>query len=177
MPLEDRLTNRVEQLIRKADAVLATEGSDAYIGDQVEYGIFVEWQTQALNFLTNLLGTGHVYVESFKKTVNESSPSQVEAGQGILRAVREDIQGGYLTDVRALVSAEVFTDFLEMAEHLHEGGYKDPAASLAGAVLEDGLRKIAATHGIKAKTKDDLGSLNQRIADGNVYSRLMQKKI
>jgi hypothetical protein len=34
------------------------------------------------------------------------------------------------------------------AEHLLGNGYKDPAASLAGAVLEVGMRRLASKHGI-----------------------------
>ena len=64
-----------------------------------------------------------------------------------------------------------------MAEYLLENGYKNPAASLCGAVLEDGLRKIAIKEGIKVKSSDDLNSLNDKCANGEVYNRLMQKKI
>ena len=64
-----------------------------------------------------------------------------------------------------------------MADHLHEAGYKDPAASLAGAVLEDGMRNIAKSTGIKVKAKEDLSSLNQKLAQASVYNRLTQKKL
>jgi hypothetical protein len=97
--------------------------------------------------------------------------------RGILRALREDLELGYLENVRLLVAADLFSDFIEMAEHLLETGYKDPAASLTGAVLEDGLRKIAAHNGITLKSKEDLSSLNTKCADGGVYNRLVQKKI
>jgi hypothetical protein len=63
-------------------------------------------------------------------------------GQSILRSVREDVEDGYLTDIRTLISAEVFTDFLEMAEHLDDNGYKDPTAYSTGAVLEDVCEKL-----------------------------------
>jgi hypothetical protein len=32
-------------------------------------------------------------------------------GQSILRSVEEDVEDGYLTDNRTLISTEVFTDF------------------------------------------------------------------
>ena len=82
-----------------------------------------------------------------------------------------------LTDVRTLVSAEVFTDFLGMAKHLLERGYRDPAASLCGAVLEQGLRRIATKEGIKVRDRDDLGALNQKLAAKGVYTRLVQKRV
>ena len=64
-----------------------------------------------------------------------------------------------------------------MAEHLLEKGYKDPTASLIGAVLEDGLRKMAKNNGIQLKRKEDIGSLNQKLADAQVYNRLTQKRV
>ena len=64
-----------------------------------------------------------------------------------------------------------------MADHLLECGYKDPAASLCGAVLEDGLRQIASNAGVNLKSKENLSSLNHRCADAGIYNRLTQKKI
>lgn len=101
----------------------------------------------------------------------------VAAGVGILSAVREDAELGLLRSTRELVTAEVFSDFLEMAKHLYETGYRIPAASLAGAVLEDGLRRIAEKHDVTVKAGDDLSALNKRLADADVYSRLVQKRI
>lgn len=64
-----------------------------------------------------------------------------------------------------------------MAKHLYETGYAIPAGSLGGAVLEDGLRRIAAAKDVKVKTGDDLSALNQKLADANVYNRLVQKRV
>jgi hypothetical protein len=71
----------------------------------------------------------------------------------------------------------VFTHFLEMAEHLYENGYIHPAASLTGAVLEDGMRKIAGANNIAVRSADDLGALNQKLAQANVYNRLKQQQL
>ena len=101
----------------------------------------------------------------------------MEAGIGILKAVCEDLEDGFVTDVRTLVSAEVFTDFLAMAGHLVERGYKDPAASLCGAVLEQGLRRLATNSDVKVRERDDLSTLNQNLAAKGVYTRLVQKRL
>ena len=180
MNIEEKILKRIDELIQKGENVLATHRPNPpnVIGfPTLDSGKFVEWQTQVLNFLINLLGESHIYVQNFKDKVTKEYKSHVKIGQGILNAVKEDILGGYLTDIKTLISAEVFSDFLEMAEHLLENGYKDPAASLCGAVLEDGLRKIATKKGIKVKSSDDLNSLNDKCANGGVYNRLMQKKI
>ena len=94
-----------------------------------------------------------------------------------MKAAKEDIEGGYLKKLEDLVAADIFTDFLEMTEYLLEQGYKDPAASLIGAVLEDGLRKIAKNSGITLKSKENISSLNHKIAGAQIYKRLAQKQI
>ena len=179
MQVDEKLTARLDDLITKADQVLATHKPNPpnYIGfTTLNSGAFAEWQTQSLSFLINLLGASHVYVESFRERVEHGHRSDVGVGKGILQAVREDLSLGYLAEVRALVAAEVFSDFLEMADHLLDAGYHDPAASLSGAVLENGLRQIAAKHGVTVKARDDLSSLNSKCAAAGVYNRLVQKK-
>jgi hypothetical protein len=138
--------------------------------------------TQTLNFLINLFGNDHVYVRTFVDATelheySDDAKHPVYQGTAILRAVREDLERGYLSNINRLISAEVFTAFLAMARHLHETGYKDPAASLTGAVLEDGLRKIAEFYNLRVKARDDASSLSQRIADRGVYNRLKQKQL
>ena len=54
---------------------------------------------------------------------------------------------------------------------------KDPAASLTGAVLEDGLRKIAVANSVDVKSTDDLSALNHKLAQAKIYNRLTQRKI
>jgi hypothetical protein len=144
---EERLLQRLDRLIAKADKVRKTY-RQIPIGYEREYtnldhGSFMEWRAQAHSFLVGLLDAEHAYVENFTSRVVHPYAEHLDEGEGILRAVREDVEAGYLAEIRILISAEVFTDFLEMAEHLHEIGYIHPAASLTGAVLKDGTRRIA----------------------------------
>ena len=64
-----------------------------------------------------------------------------------------------------------------MAEHLLDNGYKDPSASLIGAVLEDGLRRISGNENVTLKSDDNINSLNKKLADKGVYNRLQQREI
>lgn len=184
MSLEESLIERLDYLIAKGTRILdrnrdRRERSKSVRKPEIDedHGKFTEWQMQTLTLLVNVLGREGIYTRAFATEVRTSLDESVYRGLGILRAVREDIEGGYLSDVRTLVSAEVFTDFLEMAEHLYDNGYKDPAGSLAGAVLEDGLRRVADNKGVKRKTQEDLSSLNHKLANAGVYSRLAQKQI
>jgi len=180
MNTKEQILDRLDALIAKADEVLSTHEPNPpnIIGfPTLSTEAFSEWQTQTLSYLTNLLGSEQIYVEHFEQGVEEAFKGHVNTGKGIIKAVREDIEGGYLKRIEALVSADIFSDFLEMAEYLLEQGYKDPAASLIGAVLEDGLGKIVSAVGITLKSKEDIASLNHKLADANVYNRLTQKKI
>ena len=98
---------------------------------------------------------------------------------GALKALRRDYDEGYLVRVQGLIRAEVFADFLEMAQHLLEQGYKDPAAVLAGGVFEGHLRALCAAHEIpsvggKPKKAD---TMNGELGGAEVYNKLVQKNV
>ena len=56
-------------------------------------------------------------------------------------------------------------------------GYMAPAASLTGAVLENGFRSIGTKNGITVRSTDNLQSLNNQLGQESGYSRLTQKKV
>jgi hypothetical protein len=99
---------------------------------------------------------------------------------GVLSALRADYQAGYLRAVEELIHADVFTDFLEMAEELLKKKYKDASAVIVGSVLEEHLRKLATKTGIavlvagKPKKAD---TLNADLVKSGVYNKLEQKQV
>jgi hypothetical protein len=99
---------------------------------------------------------------------------------GILRALRADYAAGYLTTVEELIHADLFSDFLEMADHLLSQGYKDPAAVVTGAVLEEHLRKLCSKNGISTATgttPKKADGLNSDLGGAGVYTKLDQKSV
>jgi hypothetical protein len=173
--IQEKFLERIDELLEKAERVKATHNPSA-TGPTLDDDIFFEWKSNVENLIILTSGQDSVYYQNFIRHVVYGYRS-VDVGIGILRALKEDLEKGFLTNVRDLVVAEVFTNFLDMAEHLLEKGYKDPAASLIGAVLEDGLRKIAEKHNVTVKHDDDISSLNTRLADKGIYNRLIQKQI
>ena len=126
---------------------------------------------------------GSRYRENAQAALDEHGPGSaysLATFPGILKALRADYEAGYLQGVHELIHADLFADFLEMADHLLEEGYKDPAAVIAGGVLEEHLRKlcdkngIATTSGGRPKKAD---AMNAGLAGGNVYSKLDQKSV
>jgi len=170
-----KLIERADQLLQKAQSVAATHVND--YPKWVDNTLFYEWQSNAQNFIRVVCGEEDLYYKNFTKEVESSDLYDVERGIGIIKALKEDLGLGYLTRVRDLVSAEIFTDFISMAQHLLSNDYKDSAASLTGAVLENGLRHMAQKHSVEVKTGDDIGSLNTKLANKKIYNQLMQKQI
>jgi hypothetical protein len=112
----------------------------------------------------------------YRAAIDEILPNRI----GALRALRRDYDSGYLTSVQSLVRAELFVDFLEMAEHLMQQGYKDPAAVLIGSVLEGHLRALCNARGIPCEVAGrpkKADSMNADLAGAGVYNKLDQKSV
>ncbi len=176
----EKLRERLNQLIELGERVLLTRRSPSpgiVSGDYVNDDPFYQWKAGSLSFLKNVFGEDSTHFQGFQESCKYAYNFDALQGQSILKAAKEDLEGGYLKKLETLVLADIFTDFIEMAEHLVEQGYKDPAASLIGAVLENGLKRIARNHNIKVKSKEDIGSLNCKLADAQIYNRIMQKRV
>ena len=189
MHLED-LIQRIDQLIQKADEVIQTKetrlliGSSDSIQTYVNEGLFHPFRSASLSFLSMTFGKDHIYYVEFNSKVDQPKLHCAEIGRGILSFAREELAGGWLTTTKGLVSAEIFSDFLEMAQHLLDEGYKDPAAVMAGSVLEEHLRQLCQKHGIPTEATRQgcphpkkADTLNADLTKKQVYNRLDQKNV
>lgn len=89
---------------------------------------------------------------------------QAEQLTAIVHALRDDYAAGGLLAIEEIVHADLFDDFLDMAVELLSKRFVGPSAVLAGTVLEEHLRKLAARHEIeivddrgRPKSADTLG--------------------
>jgi len=128
--------------------------------------------------IERISGKGSVYVR--QAVASSNIPILV----GILEALKADLEAGYLLSVEELIHGEVFGDLLEAAAYLLDEGYKDPAAVLAGCVLEEHLRQLCKKNGIEteANTKSGIKAkkadlMNSELSKAEVYSILDQKNI
>ena len=104
---------------------------------------------------------------------------------GIGTALQADLKAGYLETASELIHGEVFGDFLEMADHLLENGYKDAAAVVAGSTLEAHLRQLCQKFRVETEVADGEGNLRPKKADrmnseltkAEAYSKLDQKSV
>jgi len=140
-------------------------------------------QTRCMAAVERATGGGSVYFTKVSRPRDPKSQSEwnyLAAQVGVVQSLLHDIQAGYLQTLEELVHGALFGDFLEMAQHLVESGYKDAAAVIAGSTLEAHLRQLCAKAGVpieiggKPKKAD---ALNSELAAAGVYSKLDQKNV
>ena len=184
MPPDARIAAQFDDLLADGASILESmswDGSRYYRGPRDED--FQSFRIRALNLIRRVCGDDS---DHYRQLLGQGKNAEVYAangyvfmphGVGIVRAAKLDYEAGMLFDLQRLIEAEVFDDFLEQAEHLHAAGYITAAASLAGAVLEDSLRKLSDANGIPVPTKTRIDTLNAELAKKGVYSKLQQKRV
>jgi hypothetical protein len=190
--IDKKLINQADALIEKGNGVLQTArppqtdpsrrrlaGHDSR-NDRTDFGSWTEWHSQTMTFLRGALGNEHTYAKEFETICSGTSRSDVEGGLGVLRAVREDIDSGNLARLPERVRADLFSDFLGMAEHLQADGFQDAAIVLGGGVLEEQLRLLCVKDGIPTTSgskpkKAEI--MNTELYSAGVYDLNQQKQV
>lgn len=181
MSVDQKILARLEELISLGQKVLATRrppASGHITSDFVDVQLANQWLTSCLSLLGRVFGEDSAHHQRLK----EQFPSypkwpNVSQAYGVLLAAKDDFQSESLFSLKKLVEADLFDEFLEQAEHLVAAGYFQPAAVVAGAVLEDGLRKLCLTAGISLPDQPKLDWMNSELVKKGVYNKLMQKRI
>lgn len=181
MKIDTKILKRIDELIKLGEEVLSTKKSpprnvitDSYVNSELAH----QWATSVQNLLVRVFGIDSEHYKNFTKATSKRlSYSPAKQALGILKAAKDDYEHGYLFDMKRLIEAEVFDDFLEQANSLILAGYFQPSAVVIGAVLEDGLRKLCNSHGITLSAKPKLDGMNSDLAKAGVYNKLTQKKI
>jgi hypothetical protein len=115
-------------------------------------------------------------------------PGFISSVLGRLRGLRDDLETGMLDDLRLQVEVNVIANYMEQAERLlDENASGDnshvPAAVLAGAVLEDALRRLCERQSSPisiVKENGDPKTLNVFIDDlkkAEVFNELKAKQL
>jgi hypothetical protein len=184
----DQFVQRADMLIAHCDQVLKTRShfDDAYWQqNHVDSAAKEALRVAVLSFASQVFGPEHTYTKELSRVSKESYRQSIREVQAILHSAREELAGGWFANLRQLVSAEIFTDFLEMSEYLINEGYIHPAAVMIGSVLEEHLRQLCTAAGIAVEQVAADGSvkpkkadaLNTELAKAGKYSKLDQKNV
>lgn len=177
-------SKRIDELLAIGEKTIAT--AESTYPRSVNAELFYEFRTSSLSFIQNLYGIHHVYYVDFNRKIFHANYDHATKGRGILTGIRSEISGGWKITQKGLVSAEIFSDFLEMAEHLLNEGYKDAAAVTIGSVLEEHLRQLCTKHEVSLLQEDTktgkmytkkMQILNQELVKKSVYNELMKKSV
>ncbi|MFD1874407.1 hypothetical protein [Hymenobacter bucti] len=177
------LLKRIDSILTLA-AVARTKIWDSIGVKHVHTEPFYEFKAAALSLLGNTLGENHSSFKEFKSAMDNTRLLSLNAGVGVFKAFRHDVEDGWLFTFKKIVSAEIFTDFLEMASHLLQEGYKDAAAVMIGGVLEEHLRQLCVKNGLDVTTLKEgkdipktADRMNNDLSGAGVYGKLYQKSV
>ena len=92
----------------------------------------------------------------------------MDALKGIFGAAKADYEGGYIFSMQALISGEIYGDFVALAMAALAEGAKDVAAVLACAALEDSLKRLALLNNLEVSDKTMQDVVNALKAKGLV---------
>ncbi|MCX5772598.1 MAG: HEPN domain-containing protein [Candidatus Hydrogenedentes bacterium] len=182
MSIDERIAEKFKALLAEGKAILQRSG---WNGQKYQSSIddvaYIRFRTEELNLIKRSCGEDSDHYQQLKTLAEDKNTAlnsyYFKDCYGVLEAASRDYEGGMIFQVRAMVAAEVLDDFLEQAEHLLEQGFHVPAASLAGAVLEDTLRKLSEAKGISVPDKTSIDKLNAELAKAGVYDKLVLKRI
>jgi hypothetical protein len=149
-------------------------GSESYYADHTS---LLSWRGASIALLHRILGPNDAYTKQFEEVTGGYYMSAATTGTVLLRHIRQDLQAGYLSRVSDLIAADVIGDVWAQTSELLDAGYTEAAATLAGAALELGLRRVADKHGIAVDHLRGIGPLNEALAKAGEYSGLRQRQI
>lgn len=177
---------QIDELIAKYEELKKRKKYDDW--SNIDEGEASELVTAGMAAICRAAGADSQFARQAAKAIETFTPAFIQRSiphvGGALTALRHAIGSGYLVSVQELIHADVFADFLEMAQYLLSEGYKDSAAVLIGGVLEEHLRKLCVKHSIPIETESSRGvypkkadTMNADLAREGVYSKLDQKSV
>jgi hypothetical protein len=187
--MEEILKREIDNLVETGNRILSSAISLRSEMKGQELAEVTSWVTRLGQLIRELYGaesqqflnyTSALKTENFYYIHSEWN-AQISQMCGIALSMKYAYENGLLVNIRALVQADIFADFLEMGEYLLKEGYKDAAAVIIGAVLEDSLKKLCEKNGISICHDNGkqltIDPLNAALSKAEIYSKLNQKQI
>ncbi len=180
--MNEKIKEKFERLLEEGKKVFQECGWDGKkwyrFPSDVDY---LRFRTESLNLIKRTCGEESEHYQQLRRLAEGKDTSgnsyYYHQCYGVLEAAYRDFSEDFLFDIRAMVRADLLGSFIEQAEILLNEGYYVSAASLAGAVLEDTLRKMCDQQNISYPEKTKIDVLNTCLAKAGVYNKLTQKEI
>lgn len=143
--------------------------------------------TKAVAAIARISGPRSIYSKDVEKLRKEMIHIHIHmtSVMGVVEALLADLKSGYIESLSELAHADVFADFLEMAQHLLDEKYKDASAVIAGSSLEAHIRALCVKNSIDTEITKASGdvfpkkadAMNSELAAAGIYDKLEQKSV
>src|SRR5579871_2237803 len=119
LSIEERLDRHFHELDAQAQTILETATVNGETGDYIiPFDKFVGWATSVLVLLKQIFTEESIHFQHFQDICHsyQEYGYQFESARAIFLAAKEDYEGGYVFNIRALVTAGVLAEALEQAK-------------------------------------------------------------
>lgn len=130
--------------------------------------------------IDRLTHSSHTYARQADACRGERAHIKLPKLYGIVAALRDDMRDGLFESLTELVHADTNRDYLDMAQTLLDGNYKDAAAVIAGSSLEVHLRALCVKFGIDVNVNGKPKKaevMNADLKKAGAYELLQQKQV
>jgi hypothetical protein len=149
----EQISKRFQELEVQGAAIPIRRNSDGSEFTDVE--TFQRWASSAMHLISAVFGENSPHYRNLAKAYATFNgwASHARHFRGVFLAAKSDYDGGHLYNLEAMLSGEIFADFIVAAKHALSEGQKDVAGVLASAALEDALKRFATMNGLVADGK------------------------
>lgn len=167
---------KINDIIKLTEDAISQEHIDDK--DRQEYCHTI--YSEGISFIEKIYGKNHSYYTSFidgwVKNPHQRNLYDLQRALGLFKAVKREIDGGWIFKVKSIANAEVFNDILEMGEFFLEQGYKDASAIMVGGAMEGHIKQLCRSNDIPLTRTNDKGKINY-INTEDLNTSLMKKEV
>lgn len=181
MGLAEKIEAQFRQLLAEYQAIRDRDWRDDDWYQWPPGDEYLRIRTQGLNLIKLSCGEGSEHYQQLRRLAEDKETAYysryLHIVAGILEAALRDFKADMLFETELRVRAEVLDDFLSQSEHLALQKLYVAATAVAGAVLEDTLRKMCDRGGLVYPENTSIEPLNVTLAKAGAYDKLVQKQI
>lgn len=182
---KESFAKQLDEILNEYNAIKLKSGADDL--SKISKEEMSKISTKISSAVERISGKNSEYYKSLKEVIesNYLDHRRIKYFIGIAQALKSDLENDYLKSLSDIIQSEVFSDYLEMAEHLLNEGYKDPAAVIIGSTLETHLRELCKSNDIDTEIIKSDGKnvtkkaevMNADLVKKEVYSKMYQKQV
>jgi len=172
-PFNKRVYERFAQLVQEGRRIVYQNDGKA-IRNHAQY---FAWLTKCHTIFQQVFGEEHPFSLAWNGAEHSVTLYSAQQALAYVEGAYDEARYGFVDGLTGMIVGEVFADFLELAEFYASQRQKDSAAMVAGAVLEQGLKRLCEQKKIKVESSNDLAAVNQKLYQAKVYSKLVYQQI